>query len=100
MKRFSDFKIKPPAGGFIGDKIKISKILNREIIIHTFKIDKSKFPKNKSGNVMTLQIEINAEKHIVFTGSDYLINQISQINKNDFPFIAIIEKSGEHFEFK
>ena len=44
---------------------------------------------NKSGNVMTLQIEMNGEKHVVFTGSDYLINQINQIEKN-----------GEHFEFK
>jgi len=100
MKKFSDFNIKAPEDVFVGDKIKISKILNREITIYQFKIDKSKYPKNKSGEVMTLQIEINNEKHIVFTGSDYLINQIQQVNKEDFPFLATIEKVGEHFEFK
>ena len=51
MKKFSELGIKPPEIGFIGEKIKISKILNREIIVQDFKIDKSKYPKNKSGNV-------------------------------------------------
>ncbi len=100
MKAFSELGIKSPDNFFVGEKIKIAKILNRKIIVRNFKIEKSKYPKNKSGNVLTLQIEINNEDHILFTGSDFLINQINQIKEADMPFETIIEKSGEHFEFK
>jgi hypothetical protein len=46
-----------------------------------------------------LQIEVDNEKHVVFTGSDVLINIIKQIGEEDFPFQTTIVKSGEHFEF-
>jgi hypothetical protein len=98
MKKFSDFDIKNTAH-FIGDKVKMVKVLNKEVIIHDFKVDVSKFPKNKSGNVLTLQIELSGEKQIIFTGSDVLIDQITQVQKEDFPFLAVIVKNGEHFEF-
>lgn len=38
MNSFSQFNIKAPEKGFEGDKIKMSKVLNREIVIHDFKI--------------------------------------------------------------
>ena len=34
MKNFKDFNIKPAVKGFIGEKIKMVKILNKEIVIH------------------------------------------------------------------
>lgn len=100
MNKFSDLGIKPPCDTMTGDKIKISKILNCEIIVTNYKIDDSKFQKNKSGKCLCIQIEIENEKRIVFTGSDILINMISQVDKKDLPFNCKIVKEGEHFEFK
>ena len=100
MKKFSELGIKVPADTLTGDKIKINKILNKEIKVINYKIDDSKFQKNKSGKCLVLQIEVDNEKRIVFTGSDILIKMIQQVNKEDMPFICMIIKEGEHFEFK
>lgn len=98
MKRFSDFGIKS-GDAFTGDKIKIDKILNREITVVKYKLEESKFPKNKSGKCLHMQIELSGTKLVVFSGSDFLMNQLKQIEENDFPFIATIIKSNDHFEF-
>ena len=98
MKRFSDFDIKT-GDSFTGDKIKIDKVLNREITVHKYKTEDSKFPKNKSGKCLHMQIELSGAKLIIFSGSDFLMNQLKQIPEDDFPFIATIIKSNEHFEF-
>lgn len=99
MKSFKDFGIKPTKHLFTGDKIKILKVLNKEIIVSNYKVEQSKFPKNKSGNVMTLQISIEGENAIIFTGSDFLMDQIAQVPDCDMPFATTIVKNGEHFEF-
>lgn len=100
MKKFSELGIKPPTDHLVGDKIKISKILNREIVVLNYKVDDSKFQKNKSGKCLCLQIELDSEKRVVFTGSDVLIRMIQQVKKEDVPFCCTIVKEGEHFEFK
>jgi hypothetical protein len=98
MKSFSELGIQSNKNYFVGDKVKIMKVLNREIIIQNYKIEKSQYPKNKSGNVLTLQIEINNEKMIIFTGSDFIMQQIVQVSEEDLPFATTIVKIGEHFE--
>jgi len=99
MIKFSEMGIKPPCDSMVGDKIKISKILNCEITVMNYKIDDSKFQKNKSGKCLCLQIETEGEKRVVFTGSNILINMIQQVDKKDLPFSCKIVKEGEHFEF-
>jgi len=99
MKLFSDLNVPAPTGSFIGEKIKIAKIMNREIVILDSRIDDSKYPKNKSGKVLMLQLEVDAEKRILFTGSDVLIGQIQHVKKEDYPFKATIVKEGEYFQF-
>lgn len=98
MRRFSDFEIKTEEG-YAGDKIKIDKILNREITVLKYKTEESKYPKNKSGKCLCLQIELSGTKYIVFSGSDYLMKQLSQIEEENFPFLATIIKLNEHYEF-
>lgn len=98
MKKFKDLNIENTVH-LVGDKISIEKILNREIIVHCFKIVDSKFSKNKSGKCLNLQIEIAGIKHVVFTGSDVLIDQIKQVPEADFPFTATIVKTMKYFEF-
>lgn len=38
MKNFSDLGIKPSKKMYIGDKIKINRVLNREIIVNGFTV--------------------------------------------------------------
>ena len=102
MKKFSQFDIKPPIStkSFEGDKIKMSKILDREIIVHDYKIEDSKIFKDRgSGKCLHLQISLNDEKHIVFTGACGLINDITQIPQGEFPFSTIIIEENDRFKF-
>ena len=93
MNRFSEFA--EEESQFEGKKISIEDILNIEITIIDFNIKKSKI---KDGNYVTLQIEINGKRRIVFTGSVVLAKQCEKY-KNMFPFITIIKKIDKYFTF-
>ena len=100
MNSFSQFNIAATSKNFEGDKIKMSKILNREIVVHAFKIEESKVFKDRgSGKCLHLQISFNYEKHIVFTGSSGLIEVIEQIPANGFPFTTVIKQDNERYLF-
>jgi hypothetical protein len=99
MKSFSDFNIIQQTKGFEGEKLKISKVLNREIIICDFKIDDSKFKEKGTGKCLQLQISVNNIKHIVFTGSSGLMDAIKQIPKEYFPFTTTIIEENDRFRF-
>jgi hypothetical protein len=51
-------------------------------------------------DALILQIEFEGESRIVFTGSKVLIDQITQVGRDDIPFKTIIVKNGEHYEFR
>ena len=102
MNNFSQFNIKPTTKGFEGDKIKMSKILNREIMVHDFKLENSKveaFKGKGAGKCLHLQISFNKEKHIVFTSSSGLIEVIQQIPETGFPFTTTIIQENDRFMF-
>ncbi len=100
MNSFSQFNIAATSKNFEGDKIKMSKILNREIVVHAFKIEDSKVFKDRgSGKCLHLQISFNNEKHIVFTGSSGLIEVIEQIPANGFPFTTVIKQENDRYLF-
>lgn len=97
MNQFKNFGIKPILSSFSGDKIKIDKILNMEILILKFKIEPSKHKVNT--NCMTLQIEKQGIKHVIFTGSSVLMQMIQLVPEDKFPFRTTIVKESEHLEF-
>ena len=99
MKTFGDLGIKPSRKMFVGDKIKINRLMNIEIVVNGFEVRPSKYP-DKGTDALILQIEFEGEPRIVFTGSKVLIDQISQVGSDDFPFKATIVKNGEHYEFR
>lgn len=102
MNRFSQFNIKAPAKGFEGGKIKMSRILNREIVVHDFKIEESKVPafrEKGSGKCLHLQISFDNEMHVVFTSSGGLIETIQQVPGNQFPFTTTIIEENDRFKF-
>lgn len=97
MNNFKDFGIKTTPNSFVGDKIKINKILNLEVKIINFRIEDSKV---KAGTkLLTIQLQKNDDNHIVFTGSKNLMDQINQVPKEKFPFITKIVNINEYYEF-
>lgn len=98
MKQFKDFGIKPKLQSFIGDKIKMNKVLNREIIVHDYRVEDSKYG-NGSDKCLYLQIEFNETKYVMFTGSKSLMEMIEQVPKSNFPFKTVIVKENDRPEF-
>jgi hypothetical protein len=99
MTAFKDLGIKPAEKGFTGDKIKMSKVLNKEIKVEAYKIEPSKFKEKGNGKLLTLQILVDEKQHIIMTGSIYLQDAIVQVPKDKFPFTTTIVEEMERFEF-
>jgi hypothetical protein len=102
MNRFSQFDIKPPERVLEGDKIKISRILNREVVVHRYRLTDSKvksFQEKGSGKCLQLQVSFNNEMHVVFTSGRALIETIEQIPEDKFPFATTIIDDNGMFKF-
>jgi hypothetical protein len=100
MNNFSQLNIKIDSSGFEGDKIRIIRILDREIIVHKFEIRDSKaYPNKGNGKCLYLQISLNEEKHIVFTSAVALIEAIQKVPQNCFPFATIIKEENQRYKF-
>lgn len=99
MKSFKEFGIKSVSQSLQGDKIKMDRILNREIVIHDYRIEDSKFNQQRGSKCLYIQISISGTKHVVFTGSINLMECIQQVPKEDFPFITTIVKENDRYEF-
>lgn len=90
MKKFSDLNIKLDNENiFMSEKMKISEIVEKQIIVESFKITDSKFPNKKCLN---LYFNFNNKNKITFSSSEKLIEQIEKVNINDFPFETKIIK--------
>lgn len=100
MKKFSDFGIKPVTHGLTGDKIKIDRVLNKEVKVLDFRIVDSKFTDKGNGKRLDIQIEVDGTQRVIFTGSITLMDMINQVPKSEFPFITTIVRENERFEFK
>lgn len=98
MTNFSDLGIKSEVKSFEGDKIKIDRILNKTIVVEAYKIEQSKFEKG-SGKCLHIQIQVDGNKRVLFTGSSNLMDVIQRVPTNKFPFNTTIVKENERFEF-
>jgi hypothetical protein len=98
MNCFKEFGITLSSKGFEGDKIKIERILNKEIIVEDFKIENSKYEKG-NGKCLYLQIVVDNSKRVVFSGSASLMEMIQKVAKTSFPFKTTIIKENERFQF-
>lgn len=100
MKKFSE--IEQGSGKMEGTKLHIDLILNRKIRLQAFEVGASK---HNPEQCLTIQYEIEEDvpveggqpkkewvKHITFTGSKALINQLEGTVQEDFPVEAKIIK--------
>lgn len=96
---FKELNIQTDAESFTGDQIKISKILNKQITVHKFRIVPSKYQEKGNGKRLDMQIKVGDETRVVWTGSQTLMNQIQQVPSDKFPFTTIIIQENERFQF-
>jgi len=98
MHRYSEFT--EQTSQLPGDKTSIEEVLNREIEVHGFRIFKSKYKKNTTGDYLTIQFTYVGQDNlkVLFTGSDVLINQ-SKDAEAHLPFIAKIIKVNKYYSF-
>ena len=92
-ERFSDFASPWDGAPLEGDKCRIEDVLNLELLITAYRINKSK--KNE-GDCLTLQFEFEDEKKVVFTGSEVLRKQVEKY-QDRLPFLAKIIKREKYF---
>jgi len=97
MKKFSELGIDIKNDSFVGDKIKIDKVINREIVILDFKVQESKI--NEGKKFLSLQIELSGEKKVIFTGAKLLIQAITQIDKSNLPVSTTIVSENQMYQF-
>ncbi len=99
MKRWSELNIPlPERRSFIGEKISISKVINKDIELLDYKIEASK--KNEGGKCLTLQLRFGGESRILFTGAQFLIKQIEMVEKESLPVVVcIIEQEDGSYLF-
>jgi hypothetical protein len=99
MRQFKDFGIVPEIKNFVGDKIKMDRILNKEITVIDYTIEDSILQNKPGSKCLYLQIAIKGDKHVVFSGSIFLMNMIQKVPRDDFPFQTTIVKVDGHLEF-
>jgi len=93
MERFHEFA--EESGPLDGDKIRIDDVLNKELIVAGYRIKESKYPKSGSKCLM-LQVILDDRKHVLFTGSVVLLEQMEKY-QDHLPFIATIQKIDRYY---
>lgn len=99
MNQFKNFGIKVNTKGLEGDKIKIERVLNRDITVQAYKIVTSKFSDKGNGRCLHLQILMGEMQYVVFSGSGVLMELIEQVPKDKFPFTTRIVQENKRLEF-
>lgn len=99
MRNFSDLGV-TITRTFTGDRIRINKVENLDIVVKDYKIQQSKIQNDKdNGRCLYLHIELNGEDRVLWGNYKFLIEQISQIKKEDMPFKArIVNEHGYMFK--
>ena len=82
-----------------GKKVRIEEVLNVEILLLKFRMKESKYQRTSAKDCLTIQFEYPdkpGEKHIIFTGSGVLIEQLKRYEEK-LPFLATIKKIDRFF---
>lgn len=96
MSKFSDFAT--GESPLDGAKERIDDLLNKVIIIFGYRIQDSKYSKNKSGKYVIVQFRYTEEgdPHVFFSGLDVIIDQMEKY-KEHIPFTCTIKKINRYY---
>lgn len=89
MKRFSDLPAEKRE--VWAEKLKISEIVGKEIIITGFTILPSKYGNHEEA--MRIDFELDGSKHICYTSSSLLRRQL-EATEDELPFLATIAEKN------
>lgn len=96
MNNFTDLGIKPK--NLSGEKIAIAEILNREVAVYDYRVEDSKYGK-RDAKCLYLQVQVDGNMRVIFTGSNVLIDILKQIPETSFPFKTTIIKEMDWYKF-
>ena len=99
MISFKDLNIKAEMKGFVGKKMAITDILNIEITVLDWKVEKSIIKPELGRNCLHLSFEHEGKQRVLFCSGTYLIKQLQMVPKDKFPFKATIKKLNDWHEF-
>ena len=99
IKRFSELGIKIEGKRFVGEKIRIAKVLNKEITVHHYEIKDSKYPERGSDKCLYIQISFENNKYVAFSIAKILMKTLDKIPAKDFPFKTTIVNDNDQYEF-
>lgn len=96
MVKFSEF-VEDDEKPIEGEKVSITNILNKEIVITKYKVRNSKY-KDRCDKRATVQLyeESDERKRIFFTGSAVIIEQLEKYGEK-IPFMATVTKIDKYF---
>jgi hypothetical protein len=92
-ERFSNFAEEVV---FDGEKLRIDEILNKEVLVTGFCIKESH--QKKGTQYLTIHFELDGKKHVTFTGSMVLMDQLKKYESH-IPFYSKIKKINRHYTF-
>lgn len=92
MHRFSDFADEEQ---LLGRKVKLDEILGKEVAVTNYRLTKSKYGEKQC---LSLQLEFDGIKCVLFTSSTVLIRQIEKY-KSNIPFLTAIQKINNFYSF-
>jgi hypothetical protein len=101
MINFSELNITVKEPPLIGQRIDVNDVIDAQIEVHKHIVKPSKFikPGREPKDCLHLQIKYEGKFRVIFVPSKNLIEQISQVPGNKFPFQAKIIKIGKGLQF-
>lgn len=99
LKQFNAFGIKPQERTFVGEKIKMKKVLNKKISIFDYKLKPSIYPLVGNGQCLHLQIEFENKKRVTWTSSVNMQEMMFKVPKDQLPIETTIIEDNERYEF-
>jgi len=81
-----------------GEKVHIDSILNQDITVLAYGTRSSRYTKCNNGNYLIIQFELKQKRHVIFTASGVLHEQLVKY-QNNLPFMAQIAKISSYYTF-
>ena len=97
MNTFKELGITVACRAFVGDSIKIERLVGKEILVLHHKVTDS--TKKLGTQCLYLQLEFEGTKRVLFTGAKALLEAVEKVPENGFPFSTTIVKNNDRYEF-
>lgn len=92
--KFNEFADEPQ--GLVGDKLRIDDALNKPLIVMAFRVDTSKYNREDDQKYVGIQVMLDGQERVIFTGSGVLIAQLEKY-QDKIPFQATLKKVNKYY---